>query len=399
MITPDEIRKKAAGQWRSRRFLKAEMAQESPFPMVIPFKKPAAGTLLQNFDAIQAWLQTLRGGSREQKGYGYEIQYTEVRHRQLGLQCLPSRIEIPGRKDFLRLIGKETQFVQFQEDLRRIQREQPALLPLVRDKPGHLLKYAGRWSQLLAALDYFVKNPRPNQYLRELEIGGVDSKFLEQHRRIVAELLDYLLPASAINQHVTGLTHHGFERRYSLKYDEALIRFRLLDPALYPMPGIDDISLPLSQFCHLKIPCRQVIITENKINGLVFPQLPASLIIFGLGYGIQQLESVRWMHEVPIWYWGDIDSHGFSILARLRRIFPQTRSFLMDSATLLHKPEIWGNEEESQRCLETLPQLNGEEEQLYTDLQNNRYGTNIRLEQERISFSLLKRQVATQLNY
>ncbi len=397
MITPAEIKKKATGHWRSRRFLKAEMIGENFFPLVIPFKKPSSAALLQNFDAVRTWLQTLKENCRDLRGYGYAIEYKEVRHRRLGPQLLPSRIIIPGRDDFLRLINKEKAYQQFQTDLQQIRDRQPILLPFFTGKPGRVLENSGKWQQLLAVLDFFVNNLHPNRYLRELEINGVDSKFLEQHRGIVSELLDQLLPASAINHDVTGLQHHGFERRFYLKYDESLIRFRFLDSALSPLDGVDDLSLPVSQFSRLRIPCRQVIITENKINGIVFPPLPGSLVIFGLGYGIQQLESAHWLRDIPIWYWGDIDTHGFSILARLRRIFPHTRSFLMDASTLLHNPDIWGKEKENQRCLDTLSELNSEEEQLYIDLQNNRYGRNIRLEQERISFSLLEKQVNAQL--
>ena len=46
------------------------------------------------------------------------------------------------------------------------------------------------------------------------------------------DLLARVLPAAAIDETVTGLTGSGFERRYGLRYDQPLIRFRLLDPAL-----------------------------------------------------------------------------------------------------------------------------------------------------------------------
>lgn len=366
------------------------MAGESYFPLSIAFRKPTGAELLGKFDLVRDWLRALKKESRSSKGYGYEIEFAEVSHRTLGPQLLPRRIVVPSRKDFLRLIDKERQYRQFQADLQLVRKQQPRLVPFLNRKPGRLLEYGGCWQQLLAVAAFFQKNPKPNRYLRELDISGVDTKFLEQHRKIVSELLDQLLPASAIDAHFTGLSHHGFERRFHLKYDEPLIRFRFLDPVLCPMEGVNDLTLPLSQFCRFSPGCRQVIITENKINGLTFPQYTGSLVVFGLGYGIQQLEAAFWLNKVNLWYWGDIDTHGFAILAKLRRIFPHTRSFLMDFATLHHNSNLWVREDEKQRCLDELTHLTPEEEGLYNDLRNNRYGANIRLEQERISFSLVR---------
>lgn len=389
VISPAEIRKKALSHWRSRRFFKEEMAGEDSFPLAIAFRKPSGAELLENFDTVRNWLEVLKKESCSVKGYGYDIEFAEVKHRTLGSQLLPNRIVISSRENFLRLIDKEQQYRQFQADLQLVREEQPQLIPLFTQKPGRLLEYGGCWPQLLAVVSFFRKNPKPNRYLRELDIYGVDSKFLEQHRKIVGELLDQLLPAAAIDESVTGLSHHGFERRYHLKYDEPLIRFRFLDPVLYPISGVSDLTVPLSQFCRLSPGCRQVIITENKVNGLTFPQCHGSLVVFGLGYGIQQLAKAAWLHKVNLWYWGDIDTHGFAILSRLRGIFPYTRSFFMDSATLQHNSRLWGREDAKQRCLDDLTYLTLEEGSLYNELRNNIYGESIRLEQERISFSLV----------
>ena len=387
MITPDEIRRKLLAHWSSRRFFKAEMAGELFFPLMVPFRKPGGRELLENFDEVKKWLRELKKGSRLEKGYGYEILFTTINHRSLGPQEMPDRIIVADRDNYLRLIDKKQQYQQFQNDLQLVRDNQPQLIPFIVRQPGKLLKYGGCWEQLLAVCEYFNHNPQPDLYLRELDIPGVDTKFLEQHRKIVSELLDQCLPPAAVDSSVTGLAHHGFERRYHLKYDEPLIRFRVLDPALSPLPGMDDLSVPFSRFCHLSPKCRRVVITENKINGLSFPPCPDSLAIFGLGYGIQQLEAASWLLNTEIWYWGDIDSHGFSILSRLRGIFPHCRSFLMDRKTLLKNKRLWGREEDNQRCLDELTHLTSEEQALYNDLRNNRFGINIRLEQERIPFA------------
>lgn len=78
----------------------------------------------------------------------------------------------------------------------------------------------------------------------------------------------------------------------AFKYDEPLIRFRLLDSGLAGKWGISDKSVPPSQFQALSIPCNRIIVTENKINGLSFPPMPDTIVVFGIGYGINTLQEV-----------------------------------------------------------------------------------------------------------
>ncbi len=91
------------------------------------------------------------------------------------------------------------------------------------------------------------------------------------------------------------------------------------------------------------------------------------------------------MTASPLYYWGDIDTHGFAILDQLRSSFDHVESLLMDRRTLLAFEALWGVEE--QQTLRALPRLNREESALYDDLRDNRLRQNLRLEQERIGFS------------
>ena len=224
----------------------------------------------------------------------------------------------------------------------------------------------------------------------------MDSKFIEQHKGILAELLEQMLPADSIDQTVSGLAAHGFERRYGLKYDQPLLRFRILDKDLTAAYGLTDLSVPLDQFNQLQLPCERVFITENKINGLSFPAVERAIVIFGLGYGIRSLSQTAWLRDKAIFYWGDIDTHGFAILSQLRGYFPQVGSLLMDRQTLMAFQGLWGREPDDKRCLADLLNLTEPEQSLYQDLRNNVLGDNIRLEQERIGFAYLCKRLDLQ---
>lgn len=394
MISPSEIKAKASKIWESQRIQRAYLSKEILFPIHIPLPKFSAKTMPANFQQIRTWITSLRDNSKTTLGYGYEITFKENEHRQLGHQSVPSQIYFTDATDFLRFINKQKDYQNFCKSVDLILSRQPQLKEWLDHNSEKVLLFSDKWNDLLTICDYFQQNPHPKKYLRELDIAGIDTKFIEQNKKILTELLDQVLPASAINREMQGYNAHNFEQRYGLNYDDLLIRFRILDKELASHLGVTDLSLPLKEFRHLSLPCQRIFITENKINGLAFPPLEKSIVIFGLGYGIQSLQNIDWMTNKQIFYWGDIDTHGFAMLSQLRGYYPATQAMMMDHHTLNAFRSLWVQEPAAKRCLAELPNLTAEEQILYKQLRGNFLGENIRLEQERISFDFF----LTQLN-
>ena len=96
---------------------------------------------------------------------------------------------------------------------------------------------------------------------------------------------------------------------------------------------------------------------------------------------------MRWLDERTVVYWGDIDTHGFRILDRLRDHFPRARSMLMDRATLLAHETQWVDEPSPIR--DPLTRLTEAEQALYHDLVEDSFGPAVRLEQERVSYAAI----------
>ncbi|MDX6301695.1 MAG: hypothetical protein QOF53_2909, partial [Nocardioidaceae bacterium] len=63
---------------------------------------------------------------------------------------------------------------------------------------------------------------------------------------------------------------------------------------------------------------------------LLSVDVPRDGIIWGKGFDADRVGSLPWLVDVDLTYWGDIDTHGFAILDRLRAWLPQTQSTLMD---------------------------------------------------------------------
>jgi hypothetical protein len=342
---------------------------------------PRPSELGSSFDDVRIWVQTLERASRHHTGAGFAIEWQEINTRALGRNRLPSALTLPSLDDALALIGKQTDAVRLLECAHAILSRLPALADWTSRRSLTLLDHATEWPQILDVVGWMVANPRSSLYTRQIDVAGVDTKFIESHKALLAELLDALLPAEAIDSSAAGAQR--FELRYGLATKPVIIRFRLLDSAL-SISGLTDLAVPILEFAKLEVGATRVFIVENEVTFLSFPQIPRGLLIFGGGYGIDRLETVRWLAACAISYWGDIDTHGFVILDRLRALFPSTRSILMDRATLLAHRAQWSVEAAPQ--VGELDHLDTEEWALYDDLRRDRLGTGVRLEQERIRF-------------
>lgn len=85
--------------------------------------------------------------------------------------------------------------------------------------------------------------------------------------------------------------------------------------------------------------------------------------------------------------WGDLDTHGFAILHRARSYLPTLKSVLMDEDTLLSHKALWVDEKEQHPAAEWAL-LTAAEQVVYQGLKQQRWGQNVRLEQERIAWDI-----------
>lgn len=372
MITAAEVRKKGENLYPA--FLRALLSGTSFFPKVIRSDK----SLSNDFNAMRRELSEVIDHSKDRIGYGYTIYYQRVKTRSHTEQDLPASICFETEGDYVRFLRKEKEVDRFRADVADILAEIPLLDEWLLQNPHKVIEYNGSWRGLMAVCSYFVRNPKPGLYLRELPIP-VHTKFIEQHKGVVRSLLEFLIP-DAVN-----CEESLFEKRFNLKYSEPLVRMRILDDILSSriFSGLSDLSVPESQFRNMTISCDRIIIIENIMNFLKMPCLPRTICIWGKGFNVGILKNCSWLEDVCVRYWGDIDSHGLQILAQLRGYFPQTESMMMDFKTLRHfENELGPGEPTNVRVLENLTE---EELDLFKYVQSN----NLRLEQEKITHQYL----------
>jgi hypothetical protein len=377
MITPDEIKNKANSKYTG--FLR-ELVEGIPFSkLVIAGDKSYSRSSWPDF---QKEIQSIISHSKEKKGFGYTLEFQQVKTKHLELQDLPRRIYFETERDYLRFLGKEKEVELFRADVNTITASIPGLRGWIAKSPGKVVDNHGKWDSLLKVCHYFRQNPKPDLYIRELPIT-VHTKFIEQHQGILRELLDMIIP---------GYVNSGekqFEKRFNLKYQEPQVRFKVLDKSLGEQffSGIADLAIPVSLFESLKLPLKRVLIAENKTTlytTLTLPQMRDAIAVFGQGNAVMNLRNTSWLTEMEILYWGDLDVHGFEILSSLRDYFPHTRSILMDKSTF---DRFFENDQGAVSGSQQQLNLTDDERALYELLKTN----NWRLEQEKIPQDYVRR--------
>lgn len=380
--TPVDLKTQVQKLW-DRGLLLASLSGDEPvFPRRLTFKGPDSQELSQRFSEVRDWIAQLSAAAGP-----YRIEWRCINHRVLGGNEIPSKIWVDSLEDAVGLIGKRRATEKFTALVELTRERQPELVSWLGKRPLRALELGEDWSRLLAIVDWLHKHPRPGIYLRQIDLPGVHTKIIEKYRGVLAELLDLVLPESAIDATHKGVG--GFCRRYGFLDKPTRVRFRVLDSniRLLSVKAGQDITLTQEAFASLALPVSKVFITENEINFLAFPVVSDAMVIFGAGYGFDNLSAASWLHEKDIYYWGDIDTHGFAILNQLRGFLPHVVSFLMDQQTLLAHRKLWGVETQPETG--TLSRLLLAESALYDQLRQNHWGDRVRLEQERVGFDFL----------
>jgi hypothetical protein len=100
-------------------------------------------------------------------------------------------------------------------------RDCPRLAGWLARRPMQALRLADCWDQLLATVQCIDERQAPGMYLRQVDVPGVDTKFIERHKGVLAELLDLQLARDRVDAGAAD-----FAGRYGFRRKPAYVRFR-----------------------------------------------------------------------------------------------------------------------------------------------------------------------------
>ena len=381
--TPADVLRLLRKRWQAGAYLAAFADGRVWEPLGAPVRGPIPREIAERFGDVQAWATQWQHADPRL----LRVEHKQVGGRLIGANAIPCRAWIDSYDQLWALLGVRREVERFIELADVTSRRCPRLLPWLTAHPMQALRLETCWEQILDTVSWVYECQQPSMYLREVDVPGVDTKFIERHRGVLGELLELQLAAERINPSVP---RSDFTRRYRFRKKPQYVRFRLLGGGIQLGWGsnLSELTVRASELSAAPPGVITVYAVENETTYLAFPVVAGAMVIFGGGYAVSALESLAWLADTELIYWGDIDTHGFAILNRLRQRFPQTKSMLMDRPTLLSHRSQWVTEPNPTNA--PLELLDQDEAELYRDLAVNALGESIRLEQERVRFSVVQ---------
>ncbi len=367
-------------RWDTGLYLKGHLAQEPWQPVELPVKGPTAGELLDRLDEARQWLGRFERGTGQ-----FYVEYRVVQGRHLGANRIPARVRVESFEQLCRILQTGPEVQRLDQLLARTRDRLPAAVPWTVANPQAALRNEAVWDRALETVRWISGHEPDRLYLRQMDVESVDTKFVERHHRLLDQLLTAVLPADRMDREADS-----FAARFRFLEKPSYTRFRLLDPEAFSS-HFTEMTVRTDELAGTVPAATTIFIVENEVTYLAFPRVSRAMVVFGSGFALAGLTGparLPWLSDKDVVYWGDVDTHGFAILDRLRARLGSVRSILMDRETLLAHPRQWVTEPNP--TSRTTSHLTPEEALLYRDLVEGTYGESVRLEQERIRFSILE---------
>jgi hypothetical protein len=370
---PADVREAVVRRWSI--LLTAFLTGQEWVPFNVLLRGPGPSEIAERLAEVQAWV-----AEWERAGRGpLRVEYKQVGGRLVGTNQIPCRAWLDGYAQAWDLLGARRQVSELSRLAERAKEECPRVLSWLERSPVSALRLAADWERLLATVRWIDEHQLTGRYVRQVDVPGVDTKFIESHERVLTQLLDLQLDPTRINPSASG-----FAGRYGFRRKPEYVRFRHVNPA----SPYTEMTVRVDELTAAPEGVSRAFILENEVTYLAFPLAADAIVLFGDGYAVSTLAKLGWLGTLDLTYWGDLDTHGFAILNRLRSRFPHARSILMDRETLLAHQSQWVTEKVPTKA--GLSLLTPLEEHLYQDLIQGTFGPAVRLEQERVSFTSLE---------
>lgn len=379
---PSDVTAVLHKRWDRGDYLTA-IAESRPWqPVSVPIRAPSPTEISSSFGAVQDWVAQWRGTAAAK----LRVELRPIGGRAVGTNMIPARAWLDTPEQLWALLGVTPRVRRFAELVTGTRKDTPTLLPYMAAQPMKVLAHEATWPMLVQTVQWIAERATPDMYLRQIDVPNVDTKFIERHRALLADLLDAHLPADRVDR---GIPASDFAGRYRFRKKPHYVRLRHLD--VRAAEPFTEITVRVDELAQRPPTATTVYVVENEITYLAFPPVADAILILGGGYAAPTLQPLTWLASRRLIYWGDIDTHGFAILNRVRQAFPHTESMLMDRKTLLSHDSQWVREPTPTQV--PLPLLDSAEAALYNDLIEDALGPAVRLEQERVQFSVLTNAV------
>lgn len=388
MKYPADIKGALARRYESR--LPDWLIDASSANVELSLAAPSEKVAIKNVAGVADWVAAWQRVANH-----WPVIFEERAWRQSGRQLLPVRIRVESAERIALLAGKEADWQRWQRRIAAIVRQAHnkseefycEVIAALMGRRADIRQLANAdWDRALAAATWVVRNPDSGLRVRALPVAGMDTKWVERHLWVITLVTSLL--RSGLD--LPGGSNLGLAPLHDPTFD-----FVFTDPAQRP-GGLRALALPRSTLQTMAPPRGVLVLCENKQTAMAVGDRPGVTVIHSAGQRAAKLADIPWFLDLPVVYWGDLDTYGFQILAGLRRIHPRITTALMDAETLAQFSELWVPEPKSARPGFEQALL-ADERAVLAQLRASapEFGGNaIRLEQERISWAWAKPRLA-----
>ena len=357
---------------------------DGEWPLGFSLAAPTEQDVLEDAAGIREWVSAWNDWS----GVG-EITWEDRQWPRMGKQRIPVSIAFASAEQASDAVGQRKRWDRAVERYMHVTSRWPCLTKGTELSRNFdvLANYSDEdYERLLSLFKWLERNPDSRLYLRQLPLETIDTKWVERRKGLVTDLMRAILALPSDTD---------FFDTCGLQKPPPRLRLRLLCPELRArFGGLEDIEAPLDEIAQMALAPAQVLVVENLETGLAVPDFPGLVCFMKLGNAATLLSAVPWVARAKLYYWGDIDTHGFAILCRVRQAFPTIESLLMDEVTMDRHRELCVDEPTPMLTAET-SNLREPEIALYKKLCTGHKGKYLRLEQERIFWPYAMKALAT----
>jgi hypothetical protein len=386
MRRPEDVVSWARQRYRNQRRRWLDGAGE--WPLTLSLERPNEQAALGNPSAVRAWSEAWAEWRPSTADVSLDTE--PVAWRRLGAQTLPRRISFATPASVAHLIGESSSWQRAVLRRQRLMDRWPRIADV---GIGAQFDVLADWvdadfARLIALLEWFEINPQSGLYLRQLPVHGIDTKWIDLHRRgVVSDLLRRVrgYGGTSSDEPAQDLAPR-FHELCGLRRPPTRMRVLLLCPELRRATGgLRDIEAPIEQLRELDLAPKRALIVENLETAYALPDFRATVAFVKLGSAVSLVSQMPWMANTRVVYWGDIDTHGFNILSLARKTFSNVISVMMDEATLKAHHDRCVPEPSQMRNTDR-SMLTPEESAVYCALIEGKWGRSLRLEQERVEW-------------
>lgn len=320
---------------------------------------------------------------RAGKSKGWSIKWEEWNSKKLGKQKWPASISIETEDDYLYLIKKGEEVNQFKRQFSELVEWRKEIRSFFLVRTNAVLDYQPIWKEICIVVDYLIQNDVQDYYIRSLPLP-MHTKFIENNKAFILSLLKHFSPERYPEETIR------FETALGLKEKQHVYTMRWLDDNLAAkyMHGHEVFGLSTVGLKTVDWKIEELWLVENETNLYLLPKRMGALVLFSKGHAVTQLFNIPLFARTKLFYWGDLDEHGFIMLNTFRRNYNHAKGIFMDQNTVeYHRSEILTQPEKYK--IRSLEYLSIDENEAFQTL----LSINGRIEQEKLNQRFIFRKL------